>query len=156
MTDRSKRDPRREGTAAPGRRPEPRSVLAEKHGIEAFALFCAYYLGITAEDGYAFQNVHQVAKRFGVSSGVVKQVLADLEMDPDRIVNSRFDMAGAQVDVMHVPEGVSRTEIARAHWEAFRTAVHAPRDWQRELDEDARVNEATFGPPRTRPSTRGR
>ena len=76
----------------------------------------------------------------------VAGILADLEMDTDRIVNSRFDMAGAQVDVMHVPEGVSRTAIARTHWDEFRSASHAPRDWKRELDDDARANEKTFGP----------
>lgn len=140
-----------------GARPAPRSPLAEKHGIDPFALFCAYYLGITAEDRYEFQNIHQVAKRFGVSAGVIKQVLSDLEMDTDRIVNSKFDMAGAQVDVMRVPEGVSRTELARAHWEAFRSAAHAPRDWKRELEDDARANEKVFGPgPRaTEPSRSG-
>ena len=135
------------GTQRPAPTPRTlRSALAEKYGIDPFALFCAYYLGITPEDGYQFQNIHQVAKRFGVSSGVLKQVLSDLEMDTDRIVNSNFDMAGAQVDVMHVPEGVSRTEIARTHWEAFRTAAHTPRDWNRELAEDARANEKTYGP----------
>ncbi len=132
----------------PGRsaKPAPRSSLAEKHGIDPFALFCAYYLGITADDRYEFQNIHQVAKRFGVSAGVIKQVLSDLEMDTDRIVNSNFDMAGAQVDVMRVPEGVSRTELARAHWESFRASAHSPRDWKRELEDDARANEKTFGP----------
>jgi hypothetical protein len=124
----------------------PRSPLAEKHGIDPFTLFCAYHLGITASDGYEFQNVHQVAKRFGVSSGIIKQVLQDLAMDPDRLVNSDFDLSSAQIDVLEVPEGVSRTEVARPHWEAFRTAKMKTRDWQRELATDARENEKTFGP----------
>jgi hypothetical protein len=124
----------------------PRSALAEKHGIDPFALFCAYYLGITAADGYEFQNVHQVAKRFGVSAGVIKQVLQDLGMDTDRMVQSDFDLSSAQIDVLEVPDGVSRTEVARTHWEAWRGSKPKPRDWQRELATDARENEKTFGP----------
>jgi hypothetical protein len=127
----------------------PRSALAERHGIEPFTLFCAYYLGITPDDGYAFQNVHHVAKRFGVSAGVIRQVLQDLEMDPDRLVHSDFDLASAQVDVMHVPEGVSRTALAREHWTAFRRSKTQVRDWARELATDARENERTFGPGRS-------
>lgn len=133
--------------------PPPRSAMADKHGIDEFTLFCAYYLGITADDRYEFQNLHQVAKRFGVSSGVIKQVLQDLQMDPDRFVMSDFDLSSAQVDVMNVPEGVSRTEVARTHWAAFRSARPKPRDWQRELATDARENEKTFGP---RPPSRDR
>src|SRR4051812_21171471 len=134
----------------------PRSALAEKYSIDPFALFCAYYLGVTEDDGYRFQNIHQVARRFGVSSGVLKQVLQDLEMDTDRIMNTTFDMASAQVDVMSVPEGVSRTEIARDHWEEFRASAWAPRDWKRELENDARINEKVFGPSRAGAPARGR
>ena len=91
----------------------PTSALGQRHGIEAFTLFCAYHLGITADDGYAFQNIHQVAKRFGVSSAIVKQCLQDFGMDTDRLVQSDFDLSSAQIDVMSVPPGVSRTEVAR-------------------------------------------
>lgn len=125
---------------------QPRSPLAERHGIDPFALFCAYYLGITPDDGYAFQNVHHVAKRFGVSAGVIRQVLQELQMDPDRLLNTEFDLAGAQVDVMNVPEGVSRTEVARGYWDALRGSAHKPRDWAKELAKDAQENERVFGP----------
>jgi hypothetical protein len=124
-------------------------VLGEKHGLDPFKIFCAYHLGITDDDRYEFQNVHQVAKRFGVSSGVIKQVLQDWEMDTDRIVHSTFDMASAQVDVMYVPEGVSRSALALDLWESFRSASLSPRDWKRELDDDARANEKVFGASRT-------
>ncbi len=123
----------------------PASPLGQRHGIDPFALFCAYHLGITADDGYAFQNIHQVAKRFGVSSAVIKQCLQDYCMDTDRLVQSDFDLPSAQIDVMSVPPGVSRTEVARTHWEAFRNARMRPRDWQREIRDDARENERVFG-----------
>lgn len=136
----------------PSERPLPRCALAERHGIDPFALFCAYYLGITPEDGYAFQNVHHVAKRFGVSAGVIRQCLQDLEMDPDRLLNSDFDLASAQVDVMNVPEGVSRTEVARGHWATFRKSHRQARDWAREIAKDAQENERVFGPSKAQSS----
>src|SRR5689334_17967624 len=136
---------------AKGHRPLPE--LARKHGIDPCTLFCAYYLGITADDRYEFQNIHQVAKRFGTSPGVIRQLLQDFGMDTDSIVHSTFDLAAAQIDVMRVPEGVSRTEVARAHYEQFLTAPRGQRDWAGELEQDARENEKTFGPSR---AARGR
>jgi hypothetical protein len=121
------------------------SELAKRHGISPFELFCAYHLGITADDGYRFQNIHDVAKRFGVSSGVIKQLLSELGMDADALVNSKFDIASAQVDVMVAPEGVSRLALARELYEQFLKAPRRARDWAKELVEDARENEKTFG-----------
>jgi hypothetical protein len=121
------------------------SELAKRHGINAFELFCAYHLGITADDGYQFQNIHDVAKRFGVSSGVIKQVLSELNMDADALVQSKFDIASAQVDVMVAPEGVSRRALARQLYEQFLTAPRRARDWAKELAQDAQENEKTFG-----------
>jgi hypothetical protein len=122
--------------------------LAERHGITPFELFCAYHLGITAEDGYRFHNVHDVAKRFGCSSGVIKQLLGELGMDPDAMVHSSFDLASAQVDIMSAPEGVSRRALAEAIFAEFKRAPRRNRDWARELAVDAVENERTFGPSR--------
>jgi hypothetical protein len=142
---------RRTSTRPAGDAPRPRvqsTGLAERHGIEPFALFCAYHLGITEDDGYRFQNIHQVAKRFGTNAAVIKQLLAEFEMDSDTIIHSAFDIAGAQVDIMLAPDGVSRTELARGLFEEFRAAPRRARDWVKELEEDARDNERTFGPNR--------
>jgi hypothetical protein len=131
------------------RRPEQRgaqaSALAARHNVDSFALFCAYHLGITEDGGYRFQNVHQVAKRFGTNAGVIKQLLADFDMDSDTIVHSSFDMAGAQVDIMLAPEGINRTELARDLFTEFRAAPRRSRNWAKELEEDARGNERIFG-----------
>jgi hypothetical protein len=121
------------------------SDLAKKYGVAPFDLFCAYHLGITADGGYRFQNVHDVARRFGCSSGVIKQLLTEFGMDSDSIVQSKFDMASAQVDVMAAPEGVSRDEMARAMYDEYRRAPRRARDWKSELAEDARENERVFG-----------
>jgi hypothetical protein len=124
------------------------SGMAQRHGIEPFDLFCAYHLGITADGGYRFQNIHQVARRFGVNAAVIKQLLTDFEMDSDTVINSAFDMAGAQVDIMLAPEGIDRFAIGRELYEQFRAAPRRSRDWMKELEEDARANEQIFGPGR--------
>ena len=139
--DRSERNDRRDsrpsGTGS--------SVLAQRYNVDAFVLFCAYHLGITEDGNYRFQNIHQVAKRFSVNAGVIKQILQDLGMDSDTIVHSSFDMAGAQVDIMLAPEGVSREEIATRLFEEFKKAPRRNRDWKKELEQDARDNERIFG-----------
>ena len=118
--------------------------LAERHGIDAFALFCAYHLGITEDGGYRFQNIHQVARRFGTNAGVIRQLLGELRMDSDVIVHSDFDMADAQVDVMMAPAGVSRFELARDIFARFRSVRPRRRDWLAELARDARENQKIF------------
>ena len=121
------------------------SDLAKRYGITAFDLFCAYHLGITADDTYQFQNLHDVAKRFGCSSGVVKQLLSEMNLDADALVQSKFDIASAQVDIMAAPAGVSRRELARRLYDEFLKAPRRARDWAAELAQDARENEKTYG-----------
>jgi len=108
-------------------------------------LFSAYHLGLTAEGRYRFQNIHQVAKRFGTNAAVIKQLLVEFEMDSDTVIHSSFDMAGAQVDVMLAPDGVDRATIAREFYDQFRTAPKKSRNWAKELEDDARANEKIFG-----------
>lgn len=122
------------------------SDLAERYKVTPFELFCAYHLGITADDGYRFQNIHDVAKRFGCPSAVIKQLLQEFDMDPDALVNARFDLASAQVDIMCAPDGISRRELARTMYDEFRKAPRKARDWHKELADDAVANERTFGP----------
>ncbi|MBI4515880.1 MAG: hypothetical protein HY699_08710 [Deltaproteobacteria bacterium] len=136
------------GVGGADRPTPPNSNLAARSGIEPFQLFCAYHLGITADGRYEFQNIHQVAKRFGTNAGVIRQALAELSMDPDTIVHSSFDMAGAQVDIMLAPEGIDRFELARELYQSFLKAPRRDRDWKRELADDARDNERIFGPGR--------
>jgi hypothetical protein len=121
------------------------SELAKRYGITPFELFCAYHLGITADDGYCFQNLHDVARRFGCSSGVIKQLLSELQMDADALVQSTFDIASAQVDIMAAPTGISRRALARELYDEFLRAPRRARDWAKELAQDARENEKIFG-----------
>jgi hypothetical protein len=138
----------RGGAVDRGPRPLRPSALGERYKIEPAALFGAYHLGITAEGDYRFQNIHQVAKRFGTNAAVIKQLLADFDMDSDTIIHSSFDMAGAQVDIMLAPDGINRTELGRDFYEQFRAAPRRARNWAKELEEDARANERIFGPGR--------
>lgn len=131
-------------------RAQQSSGLARSHAIDPCDLFCAYHLGITAEGDYRFQNIHHVAKRFGTNAAVIKQLLVDFGMDPETVIHSAFDLAGAQVDVMLAPEGLNRAGIAREFYEEFRKAPRKARNWQKELEQDARDNERTFGPGRSR------
>lgn len=143
------RDPARTrgqgGRAAdhPARRAEAgEGVVA---GIDPFALFCAYHLGITAENTYRFQNVHEVARRFGVSSEEIQDALRAYRLDPDVLIHVGFDLASAQADVQLSPEGVDLTVLARMHYEAVLEAEPNARDWQEELSRAAEENEAIFG-----------
>ena len=124
------------------------SDLANRHGVDPFTLFCAYHLGITEDGAYRFQNIHEVARRFGTNAAVIRQVLTEFGMDPDTVVHSAFDMTGAQVDIMLAPDGVNRTEAAREFYDEFRAAPRRARNWAKELDEAARDNERIFGPSR--------
>jgi len=121
------------------------SRLGDQLGVSGFELFCAYHLGITPDDRYAFQNIHEVARRFKTNAGMIRHLLEEYEMDPDRIVNSSFDMAAAQVDIMVAPEGISRRELAKNLYEEFVSAPRKSRDWAQELAADARENERIFG-----------
>jgi hypothetical protein len=89
--------------------------------------------------------VHDVARRFGVEAGVIRQALENYGMDPETMMNTDFDLAMAQVDIQVAPEGIDRIELAKGLYETFRTAPSKKRDWQKLLAEDARENEKIFG-----------
>lgn len=122
------------------------------HGIDPFALFCAYHLGITDENTYRFSNVHQVARRFGVSGDEVQEALRAYALDPDVLLHSGFDLASAQADVQLSPKGVDLTVLARMHYEAVLDAEPNARDWEGELSRAAEENEEIFGDAKPRSS----
>lgn len=122
----------------------PAPVSGEKLP-EAFDLFCAYHLGIMADGSHKVQNINEIARRFNVPTGRIKQLLTEYGIDSETMINADFDMALAQLDMIAVPEGIDRREIARNHYEDFLAAPKKTRDWQRELAEDAEANRRTFG-----------
>lgn len=89
---------------------------------DAFGLFCAYHLGVTLDDGYQKPSLDSTARRFGISADEVKNLLKEYAIDHDSIANTDFDLEGARLDVKLAPEGISRTEIARDHFETYLAA----------------------------------
>ena len=112
---------------------------------DIFELFCAYHLGITHDGGYRQQNIHDLARRFACTPAEIKQSLVDYRMDPQTMINSDFDLSLAQLDIQVAPEGVDRYELARPWFEEFLEANPNARDWQQELEDDAKENEKIFG-----------
>jgi hypothetical protein len=127
------------------RRPEPPPTVPPGSAIDAFDLFCAYHLGITADGSYRIQNIHEVARRFGTNAAALRQTLAAYGMDAEDLVHSGFDLASAQIDIMVAPEGISRRELARPLYDEFKNAPRKVRDWAKEMEEADRQIERTIG-----------
>lgn len=114
--------------------------------IDPFQLFCAYHLGIGPDKRYAPANIHDVARRFNVDAGAIRQGLQEHGMDAETVMNTDFDLAMAQIDIQVAPEGVDRVELAKGIYQEFRSAPRKPPDWRRRLlEEDARENAKIFG-----------
>jgi hypothetical protein len=86
---------------------------------DPFGLFCAYYLGITASDGYQKPQLEEVARRFGMSPKEVRDLLGEHGLDEESVRKVDFDLEGAQLDIRLAPEGISRTEVARDLWQDY-------------------------------------
>jgi hypothetical protein len=132
----------------PAERPKgvvpPRRTYALIDNIEPVALFMAYHLGVTDDDRYQPQNLHEVARRFRTSPGRINEALSAYEIDADTVMNTDFDMAMAQFDIRVAPEGVSRKMLGRQLYEEFRDSPRVPRDWAAELRADAEANRRIF------------
>jgi len=112
-----------------GRRnvPEP---LRGDGSLDPFALFCALHLGIGPDDNYQPMGVPGVARRFGVEARRVRESLRAYALDNDSIRHIPFEMNMARLDTRVVPDGISRTEQARMHWDFFLEAARDLRDWE--------------------------
>jgi len=104
--------------------------------IDAFELFCSYHLGLNTDGTYRASNLHEVARRFGLSPSALKQALQDHLMDPDTVIHSEFDMAMAQVDIQVSPPGVSKLELARGIYQEYLNVRSSDRSWEDQLDND--------------------
>ncbi|HET6464721.1 MAG TPA: hypothetical protein VFH55_03820 [Nitrospiria bacterium] len=119
--------------------------LKAKSGIDSFDLFCAYHLGIAPDKSYRPANIHDVARRFGVDAGVIRQTLQEYGMDPETMLDTDFDLTMAQMDIQVAPPGVDRVELAKGIYETFRKSPRKKRDWQKILSDDERENAKIFG-----------
>jgi hypothetical protein len=137
------RPPNRGGPGGEG--PSGRRPVTPKAGIDPFDLFCAYHLGIAPDKSYRPANIHDVARRFSVDSGMIRQTLQDYGMDPETMLDTEFDLTMAQMDIQVAPPGIDRIELARGIYETFRKSPRKKRDWQKILSDDARENARIFG-----------
>jgi hypothetical protein len=85
----------------------------------AFGLFCAYYLGVTPDDGYQKPSLDETARRYGISHDEVRQLLDEHRLDSESFKATSFDLEGAKLDVRLAPEGMSRIEIARDQYNDY-------------------------------------
>jgi hypothetical protein len=99
------------------RRPGP--AQPQNGPPDGFALFCAYHLGITPDDGYQRPQVDEVARRYGLSVESLRSLMAQHRVDEASVRSSRFDLEGAQLDIRVAPDGISRYEMARGLYEDF-------------------------------------
>ena len=128
-------------------KPEYHKTLESKtntFGIDPFELFCAYHLGISPTNQYRPSNINEVANRFKLDTGAIRQILKEYGMDSASLLDRDFDMAMAQLDIQVAPEGVNRTELARNLFEDFLEAPIKKRDWKKILQEDKKENAKTF------------
>lgn len=93
-----------------GRRYHPTSLLP----LEPFTIFGALYLGLTDGDDYRPMQFPDLARRFGVSVGELKNKIHELGLDRDTLRQTGFDLEMAQLDIRVAPEGISRRELAKA------------------------------------------
>ena len=84
--------------------------------LTPFNLFCAYHCGVTKENGYKFQSMVEVARRFSVDVQTLKMALNDFSLESETLRRAGFDSELAQLDIRVAPEGISRRELARSMW----------------------------------------
>ncbi len=110
---------------APGRsgdRPERVNGTAPGRGrrvdelceLAPFSVFCALYLGITEEDGYARPDPRAVARRFDLSDAELQGYLEEHGLTAEDLDEADFDLESARLDIQVAPEGISRVELARS------------------------------------------
>ena len=120
---------RRKDNAGRGHHDDGRAGAGADDEGRAFALLCAYHLGLDPQGKKREMNVHDVARALGV---VVDDVNADLDrfgLTSARLMNLDFDLAAAGDDVWASPPGVDLPSIARMHFDLLRSAAEKPRDW---------------------------
>jgi len=139
---------RSSSNAGPGMVAEPQAPrsnipypVRSDGSVDPFALFCAMHLGIGTDDNYQPMGVPGVARRFGTDARSIRDAMRDYALDNDSLRKLDYRLDWARMDARSVPEGISRTEIARIHWTEFLEAAKEVRDWQSILSVPAFVEE---------------
>jgi hypothetical protein len=106
---------------------------------DAFGLFCLYYLGLTPEGQYRFQNGNQIAKRLNWTVADLMEALRKQGQHPDVVLNTDFPLARHQADLQIAAVEESAEELrarARDIWQEFRSRTGKRRDWLAEIERE--------------------
>ena len=95
------------------------------NNLNEFELFCLYHLGLVGTQAGIPLNLNQIAQRLNVSLDALDDFLRQVKLDPQSVLNSGFDLVGAQMDIQLAPEGVHFESVARRHFEDFRILQQA-------------------------------
>ncbi len=106
---------------------------------DAFGLFCLYYLGLSPEGQYRFQNGNQIAKRLNFTVADLMEVLRKQGQHPDVVLNTDFPMARHQADLQIAAETETPDQLrsrAQTIWEEFKGRAGKRRDWIAEIERE--------------------
>lgn len=82
-----------------------------------FEIFCAYHLGITADNRYRKPRSRDVSRRFGVSVNEMHDAMKRFKLDKQSMRSHDFDLELARLDIRVAPEGIDRRELAKGLFE---------------------------------------
>jgi hypothetical protein len=103
--------------------------------LNAFELYCTYYLGITADNGFRKPVMREVARRFDRSPQEIEDALRACGMSPDVLKKIGYDMSLAQLDISVAPDGIDKRELAKNLFEEFVAENPHFVDWSEQTDE---------------------
>lgn len=115
------------------------SLAGKLKELDAFTLFCWYYLGLTPVGDFQFVNANKIAKRLNCTVDDLMKQLAKHDMHPDRVLNTNFPMPRYQVDLQMAAEKEDADQLlARAQgiYEVFQGSMGNKRDWLKEIEEE--------------------
>ena len=121
-------------------RPRRGQTFSGPEELNQFNLFCAYHLGVTRDNGYKFQSIGEVARRFGVDVPTIKAKLAQYHIETEELRALGFESEYAHLDIKVAPEGVSRWALGQTMFDEL--GVQAPEpDPEPEPEAEAPVND---------------
>jgi len=106
-------------------RTPPARLRTSRRALDAFELFCAYYLGITPDNRYQKLRLDEVAIIYRLTPAKVQALMERFGLTPPLIAASGFDLEMAQYDIKVAPEGISLRELAKPWFEELQEALEA-------------------------------
>jgi len=88
--------------------------------LNEFELFCLYHLGLVGTQAGTPLNLNQIAGRLQVSLEELGNFLKSKQLDPQSVLDSGFDLVGAQMDIQLAPKGIHLESVAQRHFDNFR------------------------------------